>query len=416
MLGVRNGAGMVRDERVEPLNTFARQLRRHAERRRAGVPTVTLALGSFVEHTARLRRCLAGEGSDIVVAEPAPPEMLARTWIDSLTGRRDLRETAFSAIAGARPELSALLPAQWSSRTPRERELWLTQLMSDTRAPSAQGALGWLRDRSSALGMTASSDNPLRVLSRLTDWVSASAWPALLVTASSAPHLEALVTLAIAVPRLPLLAVVDEQRWTSERSRLCSRTRSLLSEGVVLLRDLPETADPDHAILPPPDIGATEGASTRPQSRLALLFERADGACRRANALAEENSEEDPEASELARSLAELLLSEMLERDVVTRGLFALNATLPFEFGTQPAEVDLLCRSLDLAVEVDGYFHFTNPARYRRDRRKDLLLQTHGFWVARYLATDVVDRGDDVVSSIRTLIQRRKPTTARTGK
>jgi len=34
--------------------------------------------------------------------------------------------------------------------------------------------------------------------------------------------------------------------------------------------------------------------------------------------------------------------------------------------------------------------HFADPDCYRRDRRKDLLLQTHGLLVVRLLADDVV--------------------------
>jgi len=45
---------------------------------------------------------------------------------------------------------------------------------------------------------------------------------------------------------------------------------------------------------------------------------------------------------------------------------------------------------------------------YRRDRRKDLLLQENGYFVLRFLAADVGTHLDDVLDAIqRTLAHRR---------
>ena len=71
-------------------------------------------------------------------------------------------------------------------------------------------------------------------------------------------------------------------------------------------------------------------------------------------------------------------------------GRFELNAALDFPFGPRRAEVDLLCRSPRIAVEVDGYFHFRAPDGYRRDRAKDWELQRRGYLVLRFLAEDVI--------------------------
>ena len=59
-------------------------------------------------------------------------------------------------------------------------------------------------------------------------------------------------------------------------------------------------------------------------------------------------------------------------------------------FGSRAAEVDLLARAERIAIEIDGVHHFADPACYRRDRRKDLLLQRCGLVVIRVLAEDVV--------------------------
>ena len=91
-----------------------------------------------------------------------------------------------------------------------------------------------------------------------------------------------------------------------------------------------------------------------------------------------------------ARSAAERFLLEFLESLPETAGRFELNAVLDFRFGPRPAEVDLLCRSLRIAIELDGYFHFLTSCGYRRDRTKDWELQRRGFVVLRFLAEDVI--------------------------
>jgi very-short-patch-repair endonuclease len=102
-----------------------------------------------------------------------------------------------------------------------------------------------------------------------------------------------------------------------------------------------------------------------------------------------------------ARSLAERVLFEALEALDETRGLFELNATLQgIRFGTRDLEIDLFAPTLALAIEVDGHFHFVDREAYRRDRRKDALLQRHGLFVVRALAADVVECLDDVLDAV----------------
>jgi very-short-patch-repair endonuclease len=91
-----------------------------------------------------------------------------------------------------------------------------------------------------------------------------------------------------------------------------------------------------------------------------------------------------------ARSAAEAALFEALEATPATRGRFRLNESLSVRFGPRAAEVDLLSREDAIAIEIDGIHHFADPDCYRRDRRKDLLLQTQGLLVIRLLAEDVL--------------------------
>lgn len=81
---------------------------------------------------------------------------------------------------------------------------------------------------------------------------------------------------------------------------------------------------------------------------------------------------------------------EALEATAATAGRFQLNERLAVRFGPTAAEVDLLSRGDRVAIEIDGIHHFADPECYRRDRRKDLLLQTQGLLVVRVLAEDVM--------------------------
>jgi very-short-patch-repair endonuclease len=63
-------------------------------------------------------------------------------------------------------------------------------------------------------------------------------------------------------------------------------------------------------------------------------------------------------------------------------------------------EVDLLCAEKQIAVEIDGAQHLADADAYRRDRRKDLLLQENGYFVLRFLAEDVGKHLDTVLDAI----------------
>lgn len=105
---------------------------------------------------------------------------------------------------------------------------------------------------------------------------------------------------------------------------------------------------------------------------------------------------------ERARSAVERFLFRHLEVFAKTKGLFELNGTLDIPFGANPfMEVDLLSRTKKLAVEIDGYRHFQDKEAYRRDRRKDELLQSAGYFVLRFLAEDVMSDLGTVVDCIK---------------
>jgi very-short-patch-repair endonuclease len=121
----------------------------------------------------------------------------------------------------------------------------------------------------------------------------------------------------------------------------------------------------------------------------------------------------EAEGANRARSASESFLYRRLETLPETRGRFRLNVDLPIAFdGWGRMEVDLLCVDSRVVVEVDGAQHLADPVVYRRDRRKDQLLQESGYLVLRYLAEDVTKDLDSVLDGIlRSLSARRRPAT-----
>ena len=109
----------------------------------------------------------------------------------------------------------------------------------------------------------------------------------------------------------------------------------------------------------------------------------------------------DAEGAGRARSATEAFLFRRLQTLPETSGRFRLNVQLPIPFdGWGRMEVDLLCPSARIAIELDGGQHLGDTDAYRRDRRKDVLLQEHGYIVLRFLVYDVGERLDQVLDAI----------------
>ena len=102
-----------------------------------------------------------------------------------------------------------------------------------------------------------------------------------------------------------------------------------------------------------------------------------------------------------ARSATEAFIYRRLETLEETSGEFQLNVALPIPFdGLGKMEVDLLCADAKLAIELDGDQHLDDVQAYRRDRRKDALLQENGYFILRFLARDVSQNLDNVLDTI----------------
>jgi very-short-patch-repair endonuclease len=101
------------------------------------------------------------------------------------------------------------------------------------------------------------------------------------------------------------------------------------------------------------------------------------------------------------RYVGEAFLFRRFETLDETVGRFRMNAALPIAFdGWGKMEVDFLDEETRLVIELDGGQHFANEDAYRRDRRKDALLQEHGYFVLRFLVQDIGIKLDIVLDTI----------------
>lgn len=117
----------------------------------------------------------------------------------------------------------------------------------------------------------------------------------------------------------------------------------------------------------------------------------------------------DAEGVDRARSATEAFLFRRLETLTQTKGRFRLNERLPIAFdGSGVLEVDLLCADARVAIELDGAQHLADRDAYRRDRRKDQLLQENGYFVLRFLAEDVGKQLDRVLDGILRALNRQQ--------
>jgi len=192
-------------------------------------------------------------------------------------------------------------------------------------------------------------------------WLAVSALTGALLEGAFEDRLREAVAAAQGEPGHPIAVLVAAEAAARWRAGRRDRLAAMADEGWIVIPELAAEASPVSA--------SAQGAA------------RSDVDAR---------GRGTPASPLDARSVAEATLYEALEATAATTGRFRLNESLSVRFGPQAAEIDLLSRGDRIAIEIDGVHHFVDPDCYRRDRRKDLLLQTQGFVVVRLLAEDVV--------------------------
>jgi very-short-patch-repair endonuclease len=112
-----------------------------------------------------------------------------------------------------------------------------------------------------------------------------------------------------------------------------------------------------------------------------------------------------PEARGVERKSAQRersIFCQRLETLPETKGRFQLNVGVPIAFDGQSQ------MEADLFNEPHGSQHLSDPEAYRRDRRKDRLLQQNSYLVLRFLAEDVGKDLDGVLDSITAVFGRAR--------
>ena len=66
-------------------------------------------------------------------------------------------------------------------------------------------------------------------------------------------------------------------------------------------------------------------------------------------------------------------------------------------------------RRIETGDRIDGPQHLNDPTAYRRDPRKDALLQAHGYFILRFLADDLGKHLEMVLDTVlRTMAGRER--------
>jgi very-short-patch-repair endonuclease len=378
-------------------------LDRHARRREEGIATLSALVGPPTQALALFTAWAHRRGVSVVVPDAEEPRELVRAWAAALARERELLLDAEAFVVLHAPQ-GAPRPLLFRGKTAHERGLLLDtlspphtqkatwelccQLLTSRRLPAA-GALP-------AEVETAIALEPFSALRALLGLVPARSTPILRLQAglSEFGRLRAAAALAAAAPSLTLVCVLTPEAFEACQHRGESRVLAMLREGLLEIPAQGPSGAGPAAVAPTLARFQQEGT---PEPLVAHYVE----AARALTAL-------DPESEGRSRSQAERFLYELLQHRPGTRDRFVLNGRVASGTGGRPLEVDLLCRELRLAVEIDGYFHFRGAEDFRRDRRKDVALQRLGYWVVRFLAEDVVARLEDILETLDTLIDARR--------
>jgi very-short-patch-repair endonuclease len=423
-------------------------LDRHSQRREQGIPTLSLLSGDW-QQAERLWLAWADVRKQVIVrwSVEEPVAELYRTWLQA--ARSIAHEQAFRLLSiGGRytkQELGQLLDDLQGEEAERVVEQIAEGLWWREHAPESA-----VRLRIVDVVRHTYLERELDGLPCSWEQLSSTweAWfallgervPAVLASLVREPKLaeqqvknvDTLLQIIEFIPTFTVAMIANDDDLNAVSASLSNRKQALLKEGKLVweiqvpklqpasvsakqarLPDTPEQPFPQSSeCLPKRDVDPAFEPTSEPafeSANEAFVHGKVDPALDQAldhrelsfRARCEELS------AEQARSLAEKVLFERLEREDSTHGRFRLNQLLAIKFGNRRMEIDLYSSDLRFAIEVDGIYHFLQPESYRRDRRKDLVFQQLGILVYRVLAEDVLEDVDHVVAGIVAAVDLR---------
>jgi very-short-patch-repair endonuclease len=435
---------------MNPQDVTASALDRHERQRRGGRPAVSVLVGPVAVGVSQWRWWCRDSHRRPLIAKTAEPEPLLRQlaeawlleWNPVQAAKEFLAHQAGRSVAELRLsdrstyELRFVFDAGRLGENGADRLCRrLLESQADGTTLSPETAIGWFTD-------VEGWPERLAAFLEAVETLSGQRGPAVLVVPETdLPHIDAAAaalaalvsrvataTTGVCIPR----AVFDAYLGGTPESFAKAVLRESVLEvsglsaaviGKAIAERLGREVDELRPLM---DRLAAHGATSELATRFAdAVAERAVAERAVANSSAVVSSDRPrawngPETSSApssaaepvsptgARSAAETFLYEVLESAPDLAGLFELNFTADFAFGGKPAEIDLACPRLRIAVEIDGYYHFSDPDAYRRDRRKDWTLQRNGYLVLRFLAEDVVPQAETICETIRAAVRWRR--------
>jgi very-short-patch-repair endonuclease len=403
---------------------------RHQLRREQGIATVSVLAGPPVLGVRAWRDWAKVRGWGIAICGNPDREVVKHCWVSEWLRRTDPVDAAIQFIARrlgmdelelqsrilarSKAELLLFFNSSGLSESRAEAERLACQLITmDETNPqdwllSNESLMLFSDDERPWIGLVASllAFTPVRaptlILSLSEDQAGNTSPDELDKTA------EFLYGISFQVPKLPIAWALPEKRYLSYLAA-CKESRSKATCRETTVRIDSSGEDEILRVLGSlnfPDLESLEGSIKRIASDGAdhsLIQSFIDAVKKRDVAASGEFA-----ASELARSAAEAFLYERLDSMLETAGLFELNYQMDFLFGHRMMEVDLVSLRYKLAIEIDGYFHFVDNEKYRRDRKKDFLLQKEGYLVLRFLAEDIVTRLEEILDAILAALSLRR--------
>ncbi|MET0406334.1 MAG: DUF559 domain-containing protein [Cystobacter sp.] len=396
-------------------------LERHQRRREQGIPALTVLTGPPGAALAQWRRWLTARGRPLCVSASPQAELLLKDWLEALASTRSLISDAAEHLGTAAGEPPGTLSSRLRGRTAHERNVLLQALLPSLPPGDVSATCRQLlqlpqvvpksEEALKAVLAACEGDAP-RALAAVHALVPEGKAPALLLPDSgTGPEwldAAARVGARLCEAGAPLVVALQTDRPALEAYLKGpeSRARALVREGRVDV-----TAPTAEELMRRMEAMGVQEARrlAEPLKKLAadgvpeeVIVQFGEAARKR------EAARREPQAEDGARSEAERFLFRLFENLPATQGVFELNAPAEFKLRGHEVEVDFLSRRLRLAIEVDGYFHFREPESYRRDRRKDLALQRHGYWVLRFLADDVVARLEEIRDTVLEVVAIRR--------
>ena len=391
----------------------AKRLALHQLQRSQSIPTLSVLVGKPIT-TRQLWLRWLGQTRQVTCPYRSPAGLL-QNWLTVAAQDGELRSHILQTLATLVSQPASRLDT-WLTHTStyQIQQFWQRVYGLSREGEILHSLLSMLQPQAQktelfSLGQPEQNSVLLRHFAIAVSLLPPSSVPGLLVSLCNsddqAAALAWLTQLAEAAPALPLgltLTTAQTQGLLSQIPE--SRSKAMARSGLI------DVAAPDSSSLKRwlCDRGITDETQLRPMLDLVETYGATSAVLETGLTLIGSATQLQKNAPpSVFRSYPEWLLFQYLEARSATMGRFQANARLEIQFGNSPLEADFLDAAAKIVIELDGYHHFSNAENYRRDRRKDVTLQHHGFLVLRFLSEDIISHLEDILATIeRSIVVR----------